>query len=535
MSMTRFLFWGKTYVWMWVVGCAALFVVGGVWYVMVQRANEVQRQATYAQMVQRLQGVMTVPEHVCDIRDYGAVAGTTALVTDAIAAAIADCASRGGGTVQIPAGTWHTGGIRLASNIHMYLAEDAVLSFSTDVQDYLPTVLTRIQGIEVYNFAPLIYAADSENIAITGSGTLVGNGEARTQWDAGGAFADARARAHTMAAAGMPVEERQFGLDFPGFRPSFVQCVHCTNFLLDGITIENGPFWTVHPVYVDGVTVRNVRIHTWSGNTDGIALDSCRNVVIEDSYFSTGDDAISIKSGMDTDGWRVNMPTEHVQIRNIVVEKGSAGVSIGSEMSGGVRDVEVRDSHFSGTRHGFRIKSTKSRGGFIEDVVARNIVMDHMSGDAIDINLTYSSDLQDDATRKPRVRHVTISDITGTGGERLGVNIETTPNPDMENVRVERVRFTDFARGTDVDFARGVTLSDIAIDAAQGPQFTVAQSQNIVVENSACGVADSARPCVSVEGNKSQGIIVRQMDTTSSAHLVHFAAGASRRAVRVEQ
>ncbi len=506
--------------------CVVVIVVGVMWS--ARRGDDVAWRAVHMPP-----SVLNIPDRLCDIRDYGATKQADGLVTTAINDAVADCAAQGGGVVFVPSGMWYTGGIRLESNIHLYLAEDAILSFSTDVRDYLPMVLTRIQGIEVYNFAPLIYASDSNNVAITGSGTLVGNGEARTDWDAGGVFSDARSRAQKLAASGTPVEDRRFGLEFPGFRPSFIQCVQCTNMLLEGITIENGPFWTVHPIYVDGFTARNVRIVTWSGNTDGIALDSCRNVLIEDSFFSTGDDAISIKSGMDTDGRRVNVPTEHVVVRNIVVEKGSSGVSIGSEMSGGVRDVEVHDSYFTNTRHGFRIKSTESRGGFVEDVHVHNLVMDAMSGDAIDINLTYSSDLQDHTKKKPRIRNAVIRDIIGTGGKRLGINIETTSNPDMDQVRVERVRFTDFARGTDVDFARGVTLSDIAIDAREGPQFTCAQCRDNVIERGICPM-EADRPCVVVEGRKSQGVLVRDMIVHPETRLLSLTEGASRHSVRVE-
>ncbi len=466
------------------------------------------------------QPALGIDQRLCDIRDYGAVEGTDDNVTIAINGAIVDCAAQGGGVVFVPPGMWYTGGIRLMSNIHLYLAEGATLSFSTDVRDYDPLVLTRFQGIELYNFAPLIYAVDSANIAITGSGTLIGNGDARTDWDAGGTFSAARKRAQELAFSGVPVEERRFG-PVSGLRPSFIQCVHCTNMLIEGITIENGPFWTVHPVYVDEFTVRNVRIITWSGNTDGIALDSCRNVVIEDSFFATGDDAISIKSGMDTDGWRVNAPTEHVMIRNIVVESGSSGVSIGSEMSGGIRDVVVRDSYFSGARHGFRVKSTQSRGGFIEDVEVDRVVMDDIDGDAIDLNFTYSSALQDALKKKPRVRNIVIRNITGARGTRLGINIQTTANPDMDHVRVEHVHFTDFARGTDIDFARGVTLSNIAIDARNGPQFTCTHCRDSIVEQSVCP-SDRDVPCVVVKGDKSQDIVIRNMDVHPSTQLVSF-------------
>lgn len=460
--------------------------------------------------------VAGIPERICDIRKYGATEGGTEKVTTAINAAVDDCFAQGGGAVLIPKGTWHTGGIKLKSRINLFLAEGAEIVFSTDVKDYLPVVLTRFQGIEFYNFSPLIYTKDSQNVAITGKGRLIGNGERRTDWDGGGEFGFAREKLHAMAQKGTPTAERIFGETIPGLRPSFVQFMNCRDILLDGFTIENGPIWTIHPVYSENFTVRNLNINTWSGNTDGIVVDSTKNVVIEDTFFSTGDDAIAIKSGLDEDGWRVNQPSENIRIENITVKKGNSGVSIGSEMSGGVKNVDIRNSVFDGTRHGFRIKSTKTRGGYIEDVRVDNIAMENVASDVLTIDFQYDSALQSMVAKdkEPVLKNIFITNIRGSGvgngSPDAVINIDGLSDSNMENVHFENISFTSLASAVHIKSARNVFLKNINIEHKLDATYEIERSQNIVVEGSSC--QEGVDPCFLIVGKSSKNIQLKDID-----------------------
>ena len=478
-------------------------------------------------------GALEENENICDIRDYGAKEGAELKSTEAINAAISACAADGGGTVFVPEGKWLTGSLRLESNINLFLAEGSELVFSTDLSDYLPVVFTRFQGIEFYNYAPLIYVKDAQNISITGTGKLIGNGDAREDWNGGGTFSVAREHLFEYGYTGTSVDERVFGDKEPGLRPSFVQFINCTNILLEDFTIENGPIWTIHPVYSDGFIVRNLTIDTWSGNTDGIVIDSTKNVLIEDTYFSTGDDAIAIKSGLDEDGWRVNRPSENIEIRNIFVEKGSSGVSIGSEMSGGVSDVRIYDSVFKNARHGFRVKSTRSRGGYVRNVVVENVEMSNMSGDVVDFNLQYSSELQSDVSRKPEITNITLKNIYGTNNERLIINVDGLSRSVMEEIYMENFDFTGSERSVSLNKARNIHMKDIVIDDMDTPTYEFEESQNITLENSVCH--QNANPCVLIDGIKTQNISLNNMDFSNIYEQINVTGGASFSSISIDE
>lgn len=493
--------------------------IGGVLFWYLQSSDQVKSNSftqadtfekTTTPIVQGLIVPSGFSDRQCDIRQYGAKTEAGFKSTQAIRAAIDDCASQGGGTVIVPKGRWLTGAVTFKSRINLFLEEGAELEFSANLEEYLPVVLTRFQGIEFYNYSPLIYGKDLERVAITGTGKLIGNGERREDWTGPGDFETARQKLFLLSRQGVSVAERVFGDKQSGLRPSFIQFVSTKDVLLDGVTIENGPFWTVHPLYVENFTARNLHIETWSANTDGIALDSTKNVTIENCFFSTGDDAISIKSGIDEDGRRVNKPTEHVRINNITVVRGSSGVSIGSEMSGGVRDVEIRDSHFENTRHGFRLKTTESRGGFIEDVLVENITMDHMSGDALDINLIYSSSLQTDNSFKPLIKNIIMRNIKGTGAENGVVNIDGMANPNMYNVRFENIRFTDSKMAVRIKHADQVVLDTIQVESKKSPLYVIEDGQDILVQNMACDT--TLEPCFQIGGGKTKNIVLKNID-----------------------
>ncbi|HCP08816.1 MAG TPA: glycoside hydrolase [Candidatus Moranbacteria bacterium] len=455
------------------------------------------------------------PEKICDIRDYGAVEGTEEKSTRAINNAIVDCHQKGGGTVIIPAGQWLSGAINLKSNIDLHLEDGSEIIFSTDLNDYLPVVFTRFQGMEFYNFSPLIYAKDSHDIAITGKGKLIGSGEFRDDWTGEGNFQTARKNLYAMVREGISPEERLFGDNEPGLRPSFIQFVNSKDILLDGFTVENGPIWTIHPVYVENFVARNLTIDTWSGNTDGIVIDSSKNVIIENCDISTGDDAIVIKSGLEEDGWRVARPSENILIRNITVIKGHGGVSIGSEMSGGVRNVYIYDSSFKNTRHGFRIKSTKSRGGFVENIRVSNIEMVNISSDAIDINFSYSSPLRTNISNKPDLKNIYIGNIYGSDIKKAVIKIDGLTNSVMENLTFENITFSSAYKAINFKNARNATLKNIRVVASQNPVFEIENGKNIRIEGSGC--TGNIETCISFKGAKTQNIFLKGFDFAGKA------------------
>ena len=247
------------------------------------------------------------PKHTVDIRDYGAVGDGQTLNTQAISKAIAGCAKAGGGRVQVPAGIWLTGAIHLKSNIDLHLTTDAVLRFSTNPNDYLPVVFTRWAGFECYNYSPLIYARGCENIAITGPGRIDGQGKSWWPW-AKHQHQTALMIYEEQVLKGVAPEQRIYGTREAGLRPQLISPIGCRNVLLEGFTIVHaGPFWTVDVIYCENVIMRRLSLRTTGGpNTDGLDVDSCRNVLIEHCTFDTGDDCICMKSGINEDGSRAS-------------------------------------------------------------------------------------------------------------------------------------------------------------------------------------------------------------------------------------
>ena len=247
------------------------------------------------------------PDRFFDIRDFGAAADGLTLNTQAFRRAIETCHNAGGGIVRVPAGAWLTGPIHLRSHVNLRLEQGALVRFSTRPADYLPPVLTRWEGVECYNYSPLIYAHDCEDVAVTGAGILDGQGQAWWHWKelqqtAAKTLYDAQFQ-------GIPVERRVYGTEEAALRPQFLQSMRCRGVLVEGVTFVNGPMWTIHPVYCENVIVRGVVVHTEGPNTDGLNPDSCRNVLVEGCTFATGDDCIAVNSGMNEDGWRVGRPS----------------------------------------------------------------------------------------------------------------------------------------------------------------------------------------------------------------------------------
>ena len=312
------------------------------------------------------------------ISDYGAIPGGEAKNTEAIAKAILSCSQAGGGRVVIPAGKWLTGAVHLKSNVNLHIAEGAELIFSDDPADYLPVVYTTWEGMECMNYSPLIYAWQCENIAITGKGKLICNQYKWRRWmNRPPAHMQGLKELYEMAVKNVPVKERNMVRDDINMRPAFIQPNRCKNVLIENVTIRNSPFWTIHPVLCENVIIRGIDVKCRGRNTDGVDPEFCKNVLIEYCQFDQGDDPIVIKAGRNQDAWRIGKCSENIVIRHCTVILGHNLLAIGSEMSGGVRNVYMHDCDYRPyegfVRSCVLIKTNHRRGGFVENIYIDNI------------------------------------------------------------------------------------------------------------------------------------------------------------------
>lgn len=416
------------------------------------------------------------PDRTVSITAHGAVPGGEVKNTQAIAATIKAVADAGGGHVLVPAGRWLTGPVHLRSNIDLHLEAGATLVFSDVPEDYLPPVFVRSGGIELYNYSPLIYADGCENIAVTGPGFLDGNASAWWAWRKGGTN-----RPFEMGAKGVPVDQRVFGTRKDAIRPCFVEFMNCKNVLLEGFTIGSGPNWTINPVYCENVIIRSVNVDTHGPNNDGIDPDSCRNVLIEDCTFATGDDCVVLKSGYDEDGRRVGRPTENVVVRNCSSRRGHGGLVIGSEMSGSVRNVYMHDCDFAGTDRVLRIKSRPGRGGVVESVWVENVTARDIKREAVVLNMDYSSDPSPVSDKfLPRFRNIHVKNLAVTGAPAAVriVGLEKSP--------VENVSFSDMAivseGGVIIQNAKDVSFEHVSIANSKGPLWRLEGASGVTCD-----------------------------------------------------
>lgn len=402
----------------------------------------------------------TFPERDFVVTNYGAIGDGIQNCTPAFRDAIEACHQAGGGRVVVPPGKYSTGAIRLKSNVNLHLAAGSVIQFATDPAQYLPPVFTRFECTEVMNYSPLVYAFEAVNVAITGSGTLDGQGAVWHQWrDRWGA--DIR-KLVAMGRDGVPVAQRVFGAGHY-LRPNFVQPARCRNVLIEGITLVNSPMWTLHPLYCTNVTIRGVTVNTTGPNTDGCDPDSCTDVLIKDCRFSDGDDCIAIKSGRDEDGRRVNIPCQDIVVQGCTFKEGHGGVTLGSETAGGIRNVFAENCAFDcpDLNMAMRFKTGPARGGFIEDVFLRNCTV---KAARTGINLTMRYDLKGDAV--PVVRHIDIRDSRFANLNQAIVIEGLSPSAVISDVTISNCTFDAVKRANTVTNAARLRLLNTRINGA---------------------------------------------------------------------
>ncbi|MGV3721628.1 MAG: glycoside hydrolase family 28 protein, partial [Actinomycetota bacterium] len=348
---------------------------------------------------------------------YGAVGDGETDCTDAFRQAIQECHSKGGGRVVVPAGRYLTGAIHLKSNVDLHVSAGAHLLFSQDPTRYLPVVRTRYEGNDCYNYSPFIYALDQKNVAISGEGVIDGraNVAAWLQMDRN---TQDQERLREMAEAGVPVERRVFGAG-RNLRPNLIQFNRCAGVLVEGVTLRDGPMWTLHPLLSSNVTIRGVTIESRVPNGDGIDPESSRDVHIVDCTFFTRDDGVALKAGRNADGRQLGIPCENVVIQRCRVEgvRGARnGMAIGSEMSGGVRNVFIEDCVITARLRGISLKTNTLRGGFIEDIYLRNVKFNRLQEAVLLIDMTFG---QEDGPYSPWIRRVNLQGVQVRGAEQV--------------------------------------------------------------------------------------------------------------------
>jgi polygalacturonase len=413
------------------------------------------------------------PDRQFDITRYGARPDGATDCTEAIARAIAECSRAGGGRVVVPSGDFLTGAIHLRSNVNLHVSAGATLRFSRDPRRYLPVVFTRWEGVECMNYSPLVYAYGQQNVAVTGPGTLDGQadnqhwwpwcGNTRFGWKAGDpSQPKARGALFEMGEKDVPVSERVFGED-SYLRPNFVQFYRCRNVLVEDITLHSSPMWQVHPVLCANVTVRRVKPVSAGPNNDGCNPECSRDVLIEDCQFDTGDDCIAIKSGRNRDGRRVAVPSENIIVRGCQMKDGHGGVTIGSEASGGVRNVFAENCRMDSPNldRALRLKTNSVRGGFIEHVYMRNVTVGQVADAVLHIDLFYEEG--DKGHYPPVVRDIEMRNVTSRKSN-YALYLRGYKSDPIRDVRLIDCAFDNVARQDVIESVEGLTLTSVTVN-----------------------------------------------------------------------
>ena len=390
------------------------------------------------------------------ITTYGATPSSTADSLPAVRRAITECRAAGGGRVVVPAGDFLLNGpIHLRSRVNLYLAEGAHVRFSTSPGDYLPMVLVRWEGTRCLNYSPLVYAYRQENVAITGSGIL--DGQAQRFWS------DWRPRQSTdqttlrrMGGEKAEVNSRMFG-DGHFLRPQLIEFYDCKNILMEDIVLQNSPFWNLHLAFCTNATVRRIHVKPGTTNDDGVDVDSCKNVLIEDSKFETFDDCVVIKAGRDQDAWG-DRPCEDIAVRRCTATQTRGyGFCIGSEMSGSVRNVSVEDCHVEQTTAAaVGIKANTDRGGTVENILFARC------GAAIRVATDFQGVV--DHPYPPLYRNLHFSGITCDSATQTGIHIVGLPQKLIHRVELDSIEIKKAATALRIENAADVRMHAVRIN-----------------------------------------------------------------------
>lgn len=393
-----------------------------------------------------------------NIIDYGAKTDSDYNNTKSFQTAIKACNKAGGGRVVVPKGSFMTGPIHLLDNVNLHLEEGAEIRFSKNLEDYLPAVHTSFEGIELMGYSPLIYAKGKKNIAVTGKGVLNGQADNENWWpwcgkdvygykkgDPNQKHENSRPRLVEMGTEGVPIEERIFGEGYY-LRPTFIEFLECKNILIKDVKIIDAPFWVIHPLKSEFITVDGVTVESHGPNNDGCDPEYSKNVVIKNCTFNTGDDCIAIKSGRNHDGRRVGIKSERIVVRDCKMIDGHGGVVMGSEISASVSDVFVENCIMDSPNldRAIRIKTNTKRGGIVENVYVRNLEVGKVKEAVLKVNLFYATYNDQKGDYMPEVRNINLENVKVKDGGYYGIlakGYKESPISDItfKNVIIEKV------------------------------------------------------------------------------------------------
>lgn len=460
------------------------------------------------------------PDTRVELTQFGAVGDGKTLCTEAFARAIDELEARGGGHLVVPAGIWFTGPIVLKSNIDLHLEKGAVILFSPDV-DLYPLVETVFEGLDTRRCQSPISGRNLVNVAITGQGAIDGNGHfwrplkkgkvTESQWKQtiarGGVFKrpdywfpyPETLRGDTISNMNVPQNlktEEEWHSVRHFLRPVMVSLIECKNVWLQGVIFQNSPAWNLHPLLCENVLVEDVLVRnpSYAQNGDGLDLESCRNSLIVNSVFDVGDDGICLKSGKDEDGRRRARPCENVVIDGCTVFKGHGGFVVGSEMSGGVRNIAVSNCSFLGTDVGLRFKSKRGRGGTVENIWIDRISMIDIVTDPVTFNLYYGGksavEVLESGEKVPAAvepmpvdettpcfRGIHISNLTCAGARRA-LFFNGIPEMPIRDISLKNVHITS-KLGAEFIYSEDITLEDVTILPEQGERMTTRFCKNV--------------------------------------------------------
>jgi polygalacturonase len=401
------------------------------------------------------------PPRTFPVTRFGAKGDGTTKNTAAFAA-ITACHRAGGGHVVVPPGTFLTGAIHLLSNVELHVESGATILFSQDPDDYLPVVFTRWQGVELMNYSPFVYSYGQRNVAVTGQGTLNGQADAGRWWNWKNLETADFNALEAMADAGTPVSQRVFG-NGHFLPPQMIQPFLTDTVLLEGVTVINSPFWHLNPNLCRNVTVDGLTISSSGPNTDGCDPESCDGVVVRNVTYDTGDDCMAIKSGRDSDGRRVNVPCQNVVIQNCDFADGHGGITIGSEMTGGVKNVYARDltMNSANLQAGHRIKTNTLRGGYVLNTNVYRVKAGTVGGPLLLIQGTYNDQT---GAFPPDVSDINLTDWTvGTCAGIWSITGASSSDPVGTATLDDLTITTSTAANSAVNISKLVVVEDVTV------------------------------------------------------------------------